>query len=176
MSNFPRSAMCAVTLAAMVVSLVFCPIGFAEQSTKNVLLIGWDGAQRDHVKELLASDMMREASLPNAEKAYRVEKYYEPNFPVLLEEDVNQLEPACRKVAERIAKIYWEHKDELEEAFAGTFLEDRGYGLENILDFLYSKIRRLGREILDEQGFFPELPTHQDGSRWVYWAEEIKIE
>ena len=37
------------------------------------------------------------------EKTYRVEKYYEPNFPVLLKEDVAQLEPACRKVAERIA-------------------------------------------------------------------------
>jgi DNA-binding transcriptional ArsR family regulator len=129
-----------------------------------------------HVKELLASDMMREAHLPDAEKSYRVERYYEPNFPVLLEKDVDQLEPACRKIAERIAEIFWEHKDELEEAFAGTSLEERGYSLENILDFLYSKIRRLGREVLDEQGFFPELPRHQDGSRWVYWAEEIEIE
>ena len=129
-----------------------------------------------HVKELLASDMMREARLSDAEKTYRVEKYYEPNFPVLLEEDVAQLEPACRKVAQRIAEIHWEHKDELQAAFAGSSLERRGYALEDILDFLYSKIRRLGREVLDEQGFFPELPTHRDGSRWVYWAEEIEIE
>jgi DNA-binding transcriptional ArsR family regulator len=129
-----------------------------------------------HVKELLDSDMMREAHLPDEEKAYRVERYYEPNFPVLLQEDVVQLEPVCRKVARRVAEIYWEHRDELQEAFAGCSLESRGYGLEDILDFLYSKIRRLGREILDEQGFFPELPAHPDGSRWVYWAEEVEIE
>jgi DNA-binding transcriptional ArsR family regulator len=128
-----------------------------------------------HVQELLASDMLREAHLPNDEKIYRVEKYYEPNFPVLLKEDVAQLEPACRKVAQRIAEIYWEHRDELQEAFAGCSLEERGYTLEDILDFLYSKIRRLGRQILDEQGYFLELPTHRNGSRWVYWAEEIEI-
>ena len=36
-----------------------------------------------HVKELLASEVMREADLSDAEKSYRVEKYYQPNFPVL---------------------------------------------------------------------------------------------
>ena len=128
-----------------------------------------------HVKELLASDMMREAPLPDEEKTYRVERYYEPNFPVLLQEDVTQLEPVCRKIAEEIAKIYWEHRDELEQAFADISLGERGFALEDILDFLYSKIRRMGRTVLDEQGFFPELPVHQDGSRWTYWAEEIEI-
>ena len=129
-----------------------------------------------HVQELLGSDMLREADLPDERKSYRVEKYYEPNFPVLLLEDVAQLEPACRKVASDVARIYWKHRDELRKAFAGCALEERGYALEDILDYLYSKIRRLGRQILDEQGFFPELPTHRDGSRWVYWAEEVAIE
>jgi DNA-binding transcriptional ArsR family regulator len=129
-----------------------------------------------HVKELLASDMIRETHLSNEEKTYRVEKYYEPNFPVLLQEDLAQLEPVCRKIAQRVAEIYWEHLDELQGAFAGCSLGDREYTLEDILDYLYSKIRRLGREILDEQGFFPELPTHRDGSRWLYWAEEIELE
>ena len=129
-----------------------------------------------HVQELLASDMLQEAHLPDEEKTYRVEKYYEPSFPVLLREDVDHLEPACREVAQRIAEIYWEYREELQGAFPGCSLERRGYALEDILDYLYSKIRRLGREILEEQGFFPELPTHRDGSRWVYWAEEIEIE
>ena len=128
-----------------------------------------------HVQELLASDMVRETPLPDEEKTYRVEKYYEPNFPVLLQEDVGQLEPVCHTIAEEIAKIYWDHRDELQEAFEGTSLGERGFALEHILDFLYSKIRRMGRTVLDEQGFFPELPLHQDGSRWVYWAEEVEI-
>jgi biotin operon repressor len=128
-----------------------------------------------HVQELLASDMLREAGLPDEAKAYRVEKYYEPSFPVLLQEDVDQLEPACQAVAERIAEIYWDQKDQLQAAFAGSSLAERGYELEDILDYLYSKIRRLGRAILDDQGFFSELPLHRDGSRWVYWAEEVEI-
>jgi hypothetical protein len=94
---------------------------------------------------------------------------------VLLQEDVIHLEPVCQKVAHRIAEIYWEHREELQQAFADCSLESRGYALEDILDFLYSKIRRLGRRILDEQGFFPELPLHPDGSRWVYWAEETEL-
>ena len=129
-----------------------------------------------HVQELLVSDMLREVDLPDAEKTYRIEKYYEPNFPVLFEEDVLQLDPACRKVGEHMAAIYWQHRDDLQEAFAGCSLEGRGYTLEDILDYLYSRIRRMGREILEEQGFFPELLTHPDGSRWVYWAEEVEIE
>jgi DNA-binding transcriptional ArsR family regulator len=129
-----------------------------------------------HVKELLASDMMRETQLPDAEKAYRVEKYFEPNFPVLLKEDIEQIDPACRKVAQGIAEVYWKHRDELQEAFSGCSLDRRGYALEDTLDYLYSKIRRMAREVLDEQGFLPELPTHRDGSRWVYWAEELEIE
>ena len=129
-----------------------------------------------HVKEMLASEMLREAPLPDAEKTYRVEKYYEPNFPILLQEDVEHLEPVCRKIAEQIAQAHWDHRDALEDAFSGSSLARRGYALDNVLDYLYSRIRRLGHDVLDEQGFFPELPTHRDGSRWVYWAEEVALE
>ena len=37
------------------------------------------------------SELLREAHVTDQEKAHRVEKYYEPNFPVLLEEDVKEL-------------------------------------------------------------------------------------
>jgi predicted transcriptional regulator len=129
-----------------------------------------------HVQELLASEMLREAHLPDDAKNYRVEKYYEPSFPVLRREDVDQLYPACQAVAERIAKIFWEEKDHLQGAFDRCSLAERGYQLEDILDYLYSRIRRMGRGILDEQGFFSELPLHGDGSRWVYWAEEAEVQ
>lgn len=128
-----------------------------------------------HVQELVGSDMLREADLPDTEKTYRVEKYYEPNFPVLLEEDVAELEAICHQVAARVAQAFWAERDDLQAAFAGCSLEQRGHKLEDILDYLYCRIRRTGREILDEQGFFPELAEHPDGSRWIYWAEEIEI-
>jgi len=129
-----------------------------------------------HVQELVASDLLREAEVEEAEKAYRVEKYYQPSFPVLFEEDVAQLESACRKVAERIAEVYWEHRGELQQAFAGSSLAQRGYELADILDYVYSRIRRMGRAVLDQQDFFADMPTHRDGSRWVFWAEEVEID
>jgi len=126
-----------------------------------------------HVKELLSNDMLRAASIADSEKNYRVEQYYEPNFPVLLMEDLDQLDPICNKIANQIAGLFWKHRDDINSSFKGTVLEEKGYKVDDILDFLYSKIRRKGREILDEQRFFSELPVHKDGSRWVYWAEEI---
>ncbi len=129
-----------------------------------------------HVKELLASDMLRAASIHDSEKTYRVERYYEPNFPVLLAEDLKQLEPICDKMAHQIAGIFWQQKEALKQAFEGSTIENKDYSVDDILDFLYSKIRRQGRNILSDQGFFPELPVHKDGSRWVYWAEEIDNE
>ncbi len=127
-----------------------------------------------HVKELVHNDMLRTVSVSDDVKSYRVEQYYEPNFPVVFLEDLAQFEPSCRTTAERIAEIFWEQKKALEKAFDSTSLEDRGYEIGDILDFLYSKIRRMAREILVEQDFFAELPKHKDGSRWVYWAEEIE--
>jgi hypothetical protein len=117
---------------------------------------------------------LRAIPLSDDEKSYRVEQYYDLNFTVILMEDLTQLESACRNVAEQVAKICWEHKNKLKKAFNSSSMAERGYSLEDILDFLYSKIRRMGREILDQQGLYPELPTHKDGSRWVYWAEEIE--
>jgi len=129
-----------------------------------------------HVKELLAADMLREANLPSSEKTYRIEKYYQPNFPIFLKEDVEQMEPVVQKIAQSIAGVYWKHRSELQEAFQGCSLEERGYSLEDVLDFFYTKIRRQGRQTLVEQGFFRELPRHKDGSRWTYWAEEMDLE
>ncbi len=129
-----------------------------------------------HVKELLASDMLRAASMLDSEKTYRVELYYEPNFPVLLSEDLNQLEPICDKIANQIAGLFWQQNEALKDSFKGSSLEKNGYKVEDILDFLYSKIRRQGRNILSDQGFFPDLPVRKDGSRWIYWAEEIDNE
>ena len=33
----------------------------------------------------------------------------------------------------------------------------------------------MGRQALNRQGYCPALPEHRDGSRWVYWAEEVEI-
>jgi DNA-binding transcriptional ArsR family regulator len=96
-------------------------------------------AVHKHLKELLAGDMLRGVSLSDREKACRVEQYYEPNFPVLLMEDLSKLEPACDKVAQSLAEIFWKHKNGLQAAFYKTSLEKRGYNLEDVLDFFTAR-------------------------------------
>ncbi len=129
-----------------------------------------------HVKEMLASEMIREAAVPDSEKAYRVEKYFEPNFPVLLEEDLAKIDPVCQKVAGQVAEVFLQHREELKAALEGSSLNPRGYTSDDVSFYLYSKIRRIARSMLVERGYFPEVPVHQDGSRWLYWAEEIEID
>ncbi|MGD8758837.1 MAG: winged helix-turn-helix domain-containing protein [Anaerolineales bacterium] len=128
-----------------------------------------------HVKEMLASEMIREVPIPSSEKAYRVEKYYGPNFPVLLEEDQAEIDPVCRQVAKQVAQVFMQHRDELIGALLRSSLGSRGHIFEQVPYYLYSKIRRMARDILNERGFFPEIPVHGDGSRWLYWAEEIRL-
>jgi len=53
-----------------------------------------------HAREPVTGDPLREVDVPNEQKSYRIDKYYEPSFPVRLHEDVAQLEPACRQIVE----------------------------------------------------------------------------
>ncbi|MCP4023667.1 MAG: ArsR family transcriptional regulator [Desulfobacteraceae bacterium] len=171
-SHVTRSGFISSETKEIILNRTYCQPKTVTQLAREIGLS--QPAIHKHVKELVNSDMLRSVSIPNEKKTYRVEQYYEPNFPVLFLEDLAQMESVCKKAASAVAKIYWKNRQELESSFSATSLESKGYKFDDILDFLYSKIRRMAREVLDEQGYFAELPTHKDGSRWVYWAEEIE--
>jgi len=59
-------------LAILVLTVVAAPMTLAEDHPQNVILFGWDGAQRDHVNECLAR-----GELPNLQKLIDQGKYVE---------------------------------------------------------------------------------------------------
>jgi DNA-binding transcriptional ArsR family regulator len=125
-----------------------------------------------HVAELLASELIREAEAPEDRRRSALERYYAPNFPVVLTADHAALQPVLEELADGIAAIFRDTQAPLAEAFARTSLAARGESFEALLHYLYATAARLAREQLEAAGDLPPWPEHADGSRWVWWAEE----
>jgi DNA-binding transcriptional ArsR family regulator len=125
-----------------------------------------------HVAELLASELIREATVSEAERRSSLERYYRPNFPVVLVADRLAFLPILEELARAFAEAFRAEQQPLQEAFARTSLPARGEGFESLLHYLYTTAARLARERLEAEDVLPPWPEHQDGSRWIWWAEE----
>ena len=125
-----------------------------------------------HITELHSSELIREVTLPEEARQSSVERYYAPNFPVVLASDRQELLPALDAVAGEIAEIFHRHQADLADTFARTSMPTRGEHLDGLLHWLYTTSIRMARERLEEDGVLPSWPEHSDGSRWVWWAEE----
>src|ERR671910_744228 len=79
-----------------------------------------------HVVELLASELIREAGAPEEGRRSALERYYLPNFPVVLAADRAALQPALDALAARIAAAFQTEQAALAQAFARTSLPGRG--------------------------------------------------
>jgi DNA-binding transcriptional ArsR family regulator len=125
-----------------------------------------------HVTDLLASEVIREVAAPPDGRPSPLERYYGPNFPVVLATDRATLQPVLNDLAEAFVVAFLERQGALAEAFAGTGLPAREEPFEALLHYLYATAARLARERLELTGDLPPWPEHADGSRWVWWAEE----
>ena len=125
-----------------------------------------------HIAELLASDLIREVAVSPADRAWAVERYYRPNFPVVLAADSRLFEPAIEALADQVAALFREHRPTLVDLCARTGLADDGRQPEELLHYLYAAVTRAARRRLEQAGDLPPWPAHPDGSRWVWWAEE----
>ena len=125
-----------------------------------------------HVTELLASELIREVAAPEDERRSALERYYRPNFPVVLAADRAALQPALDELADAFAAALRERREALAAAFAQTSLPAREEPFQALLHYLYATAARLGRERLEADGDLPLWPLHEDGSRWIWWAEE----
>ena len=61
---------------------------------------------------------------------------------------------------------------DMEQAFFGTSLPERGESFEALLHYLFATAGRIARAQLEADSALPPWPAHRDGSRWVWWAEE----
>ena len=100
------------------------------------------------------------------------ERYYRPNFPVVLAADRAALQPVLEDLAADIAAAFRRRQEALTNAFAQTSLPARGEPVEMLLHYLYATATRLARARLEADGALPPWPEHADGSRWIWWAEE----
>jgi DNA-binding transcriptional ArsR family regulator len=125
-----------------------------------------------HVSDLLACELLREVSVPEADRRSVVERYYAPNFRVLLRSDRQQLVPVLEAVASELAEVFRRRQESLVEAYSATSLQARVGGVEGLGHWFFTAAVRIARERLEEEGILPKWPEHGDGSQWLWWAEE----
>src|SRR5204863_1712252 len=100
------------------------------------------------------------------------ERYYEPNFPIVKEDERAEFEASCKEMAERVADLFEKRRRQLERAFDKTDLADRGWGFADITQYLYASVQRGARELLEQRGALPVRKKHRNGAEWIFWAEE----
>ncbi|MBU7009204.1 MAG: winged helix-turn-helix transcriptional regulator [Theionarchaea archaeon] len=118
-----------------------------------------------HVRDMLHVGIIREAALSEDEKRFRVEKYYEPNFPVVLKEDFGMLKKELEEVSEKIVRIFLQEKDQIKKEFEKTALKNQGWAFNELTFYVFEKVKRMVRNKLQEGKFFPE-------KEWIFFAEE----
>jgi len=124
-----------------------------------------------HVVDLLGDELIQEVD-PAAQRSRGGERYYRPNFPVVLAADRTALQPVLEDLAADIAAAFGRRQNALANALAQTSLPARGEPVEMLLHYLYATATRLARARLEADGALPAWPEHADGSRWIWWAEE----
>jgi len=128
-----------------------------------------------HVNGLLKESLIKEVEVPRSERAFKREKYYAPNFPVILKSDLDILDPVLRMIVEEVVRIIRENENRLKRGFNKTSLPKKQWTFEDLTFFLYRKITELTRERFEREGFFPEIPV-RNGEKWVFWTEEVNLE
>jgi DNA-binding transcriptional ArsR family regulator len=123
-----------------------------------------------HVSDMLRSELLREAV--EWEKSHPAERYYETNFPVIRGAEAAELCALCQELAAKVAELFRKHRPQLERAFGGTPLAERGWDFAVVAQFIYASVQRGARELLEQDGTLSPPKAHQNGVEWVFWAEE----
>jgi len=127
-----------------------------------------------HVRDMLTSELLREAA--DWEKTHPAERYYEPNFPIIKEDEAAELCGLCDDLAVKVAALFKRHHQQLKNAFRDTQLADRGWGFPDVAQFVYANVQRGARGLLEQDGTLAPPKTHRNGVEWVFWATEPKTD
>ena len=123
-----------------------------------------------HVSDMLRSELPREAV--EWEKAYPAERYYEPNFPVIKEDEANELFQLCDDLAVKFSELFRKQRRQIENAFHKTALLDRGWSFAEVAQFVFANVQRKARARLEQDGLLASAKPHLNGVDWVFWAEK----
>ena len=123
-----------------------------------------------HVADMLRSELLREAV--EWEKTHPAERYYEPNFPVIREDEAAELCELCDAMSAQIVDMFKKKRRKLEKAFRATSLGDRGWDFSAVAQCIFARVQRGAREHLEQERMLRSAQPHQNGVDWVFWAEE----
>ena len=127
-----------------------------------------------HVSDMLKSELLREAV--EWEKTHPAERYYEPNFPVIKEEEAEELCRLCDDLAAKVVALFRKQRRQLEKAFRETPLAERGWDFAEVAQYVFASVQRGAREQLEQDGTLAPPKSHRNGVEWVFWAEEPKAD
>jgi DNA-binding transcriptional ArsR family regulator len=127
-----------------------------------------------HVSDMLRSELLREAVA--WERSHPAERYYEPNFPVIKEEEAAVLCGLCDDLAVEVAALFRKHRRRFEKVFRETPLAERGWDFAEVAQYMFASVQRGARELLEQDGTLAAPKAHRNGVEWVFWAEEPKAD
>src|ERR671910_250044 len=102
-----------------------------------------------HVVELLASELIREADAPEDGRRSALERYYQPNFPVVLTTDRAALQPVLDELAQGIAALFRTERAALAQPFPHPSPPAGGELFAALFQYLYPPATRMARERLE---------------------------
>lgn len=123
-----------------------------------------------HISDMMRSELLRESE--EWEKQHPTERYYEPNFPIVKADEQAEFEQLCGEMAAQVADLFASRLSQLEEAFARTDLSARGWSFADMAHYLYARVQREARTLLEERATLPATNAHRNGTDWVFWAEQ----
>lgn len=127
-----------------------------------------------HIGELVASELLRNAE--SQRKRYPTERYYEPNFPIIRRDERASFDSICNEMSEQLATLFEGKMESFERAFDETSLGERGWAFEDVKHYLFARVQRNARILLEDRGTLPPRCPRQNGSEWIFWAEEGQLE
>jgi DNA-binding transcriptional ArsR family regulator len=123
-----------------------------------------------HISAMLRSELLREAV--QWQKTHPAERYYEPNFPVINEDQAEELCRLCDDLSAEVSAIIKKNRPKLEKAFQTTALLEKGWSFEDVAQFVFASVQRSARKRLEDEGMLNAAKAHRNGIDWIFWAEE----
>jgi len=127
-----------------------------------------------HISDMLKSELLREAV--EWEKSHPSERYYEPNFPVIKEDEAAELCEFCDELAVKLATLFKKHRRQMEKIFRETPLADQGWDFAEVAQYIFASVQRGARELLEKDGMLAPPKAHANGVEWVFWAKQPKAD
>jgi predicted transcriptional regulator len=131
-----------------------------------------------HVEILVDVEFIKEVQVPDKDKAFKRERYYDVTFPIWSFKDRETMRPVYERIGAETAAAIKKHIDDLKKAFEETELRGKGWEFDdpNIYSYIMSTATcTLTRQIMEKEGLQPIL-DERPGNKWGvtgYEAEEL---